>query len=107
MRTPVLALLLLAGAAVAAAAPDAPGIAPAATGGAAPAPLTRTTPAFTSVRVETPFNVRIEPGKGHAVSLDAEEGVVKAVGYKVEGGELIVTTDATFKTDKPVKLTVQ
>lgn len=107
MRAHTAALLLLAGTAAVLAAPDGAGIAPAATGGAAPAPLTRTTPAFTSVRVETPFNVRIEPGKGHALALDAEEPVVKAVGFKVEGGELIVTTDNTFKTDKPVKLTIQ
>lgn len=113
MRASLTLALLASAAALAAAAPNVgltlpvngSSAAPAAAG--APGALTRATDPFSSVKIDTPFNVRIEPGKTHAVSLEADGNVVGAVGYKVEGDTLTVTTDATFKTDHPIKLTIQ
>jgi hypothetical protein len=114
MRASLTLALLASAAALAAAAPNVgltlpvngSSAAPAAAAGP-PGALTRATDPFSSVKIDTPFNVRIEPGKTHAVSLEADGNVVGAVGYKVEGDTLTVTTDATFKTDHPIKLTIQ
>ena len=104
MRPLALVVLLLG---VAAAAPDAVGLTLPVNASASSTPLARRTDPFTAVRVETPFNVRIEPGKAHGVALEADPAVVSAVGYKVEGEVLTVTTDNTFKTDHPIKLVIQ
>lgn len=78
-------------------------------GAAAPAgaPLTKKFEPFSSVKVATPFNVLIVPSRGYGATLDADGSAVGAVGYSLEGGVLTVATDATFKTDHPIKLTIQ
>lgn len=69
--------------------------------------ITKKTDQFHSVRIETPFNVRIEPGRSHSISLEADQSVVNALGFDVTDGELVVTTDATFSSKNPIRLTVQ
>lgn len=69
--------------------------------------ITKKTDQFHSVRIETPFNVRIEPGRSHSISLEADQSVVNALGFDVTDGELVVTTDATFSSKSPIRLTVQ
>ena len=69
--------------------------------------ITKKTDQFHSVRIETPFNVRIEPGRSHSISLEADQSVVNALGFDVTDGELVVTTDSTFSSRHPIRLTVQ
>ena len=69
--------------------------------------ITKKTDQFRSVRIETPFNVRIEPGRSHSLTLEADQSVVNALGFDVTDGELVVTTDATFSSKNPIRLTVQ
>lgn len=69
--------------------------------------ITKRTDQFHSVRIETPFNVRIEPGRSHSLTLEADQSVVNALGFDVTDGELVVTTDATFSSRNPIRLTVQ
>jgi len=69
--------------------------------------ITKKTDQFRSVRIETPFNVRIEPGRSHSITLEADQSVVNALGFDVTDGELVVTTDSTFSSRNPIRLTVQ
>lgn len=69
--------------------------------------ITKKTDQFHSVRIETPFNIRIEPGRTHSITLEADQSVVNALGFDVTDGELVLTTDATFSTRSPIRLTVQ
>ena len=107
-------LLLLSASSLAAAQQQAPAPAPAAsnsssskTAATATATITKKTDQFHSVRIETPFNVRIEPGRSHSITLEADQSVVSALGFDVTDGELVVTTDATFSSRSPIRLTVQ
>lgn len=69
--------------------------------------ITKKVDQFHSVRIETPFNVRIEPGRSHSITLEADQSVVNALGFDVTDGELVVTTDSTFSSKNPIRLTVQ
>ena len=107
-RAASLLLLLSVSASLLLAAAQAPAPAPApSNASSARTTVTKRTDQFHSVRIETPFNVRIEPGRSHSITLEADQSVVSALWFDVTDGELVVTTDATFSSRGPIRLTVQ
>ncbi|KAK9834866.1 hypothetical protein WJX81_004703 [Elliptochloris bilobata] len=65
----------------------------------------RMLPPFSEINANVPFNVLVMPGK-YSVKVAAEKSVADALQTNVTDGLLTLTTNASFASSQPIKVTV-
>ena len=67
---------------------------------------TKSLPAFSTVQVNLPFNIKISPGSSCSLKLEASQQVIDAVDSSVSNSVLYLGTHGDFKTQQPIYATV-